>query len=273
VQVPDLKVERNDLVIATHGRSFYVLDNIAPLRQWTDRPTEGAVHLFKPEGVYRGVHNANIDLFTTAPFARIDIDILDAAGTVVRRLDTPDALPAGHHRWQWNLRTKGATVFPGIVLEAPTPAAGVLVPPGEYTVRMRSGDMTRTQRFTVRPDPRLIEVTAADYAAQYALSLKLRDAVSRANDAVLWIRAEKSRAGASQPRVEALAAIEADLYQVRHQSPKDKIAFPIRLNDRLAGLLAIVQAGDGAPTVAQRQVADQLIAELTAHLARLEKIR
>ncbi len=69
-----------------------------------------------------------------------------------------------------------------------------------------------------------------------------------------------------------LSEIEAELYQVKNRSPKDKIAFPIRLNDRLAGLLAIVDTGDGAPTAAARTVADQLIAELEAHLARLERV-
>jgi hypothetical protein len=69
--------------------------------------------------------------------------------------------------------------------------------------------------------------------------------------------------------LERLSRIEASLYQVKNQSPKDKIANPIKLNDRLAGLLAIVQFGDAAPSDAQRAVARELVAELDAQLAHL----
>jgi len=276
VQVPDLKVERDDLVIATHGRSFWILPSIAVLRQWAAAPSGAALRLFKPEGVYRSARPAQIDILSPAPLAGASIEILDRAGVVLRTLDVPKTLGAGHHRLTWNLRTRGATVFPGMVLEAPNPARGVLVAPGEYQVRLRADRASMTQTFTVQADPRVTDVTQADYAAQYALALRLRDATSAANEAVLRIREAKTKLAATPGAAQTIAelsAIEAELYQVKNRSPKDKIAFPIRLNDRLAGLLAIVDRGDGAPTAAARKVADQLIAELEAHLARLEQVQ
>ena len=134
----------------------------------------------------------------------------------------------------------------------------------------------QTEKFTVLADPRLTAVSAADYQAQYDLAVQVRDATSAANEAVIKIRRMKAEiAGAvtSPPDLVArLSAIEADLYQVKNASPKDKIANPIRLNDRLAGLLALVQAGDAAPTAGQRAVARQLIDELNGHLARLTQL-
>jgi hypothetical protein len=62
------------------------------------------------------------------------------------------------------------------------------------------------------------------------------------------------------------------LTRVKNQSSKDKIAFPIKLNDRLAGLLTLVQAGDAAPSASQRAVARELTAELDAQLARLAQL-
>jgi hypothetical protein len=62
------------------------------------------------------------------------------------------------------------------------------------------------------------------------------------------------------------------LYQVKNQSSKDKIAFPIKLNDRLAGLLSLVQTGDAAPSAPQQAVAKELIAELNSHLAQLTSL-
>ncbi|MEO6238018.1 MAG: glycosyl hydrolase [Vicinamibacterales bacterium] len=275
VQVPDLKVEKHDLVIATHGRSFWILDSIAPLRQWQPGEARSRIQLFKPEGVYRRVAPARIDLLLAREATGLAAEILDAAGAVVQQLQVPDTLAAGHHRFTWNLHTVGAALFPGMVLEAPSPARGVVVPPGDYQVRVTAGGVTATQGFTVLADPRLADVTAADYAAQYALALHLRNATSLANRAVIRIRAEKARLGAAPPGdtlAARLAAIEARIYQVQNRSPKDKIAFPIRLNDRLAGLLAIVDAADAAPTAAERQVAGELINDLEAQLSSLDAI-
>jgi hypothetical protein len=276
VQVADLKVERDDLVIATHGRSFYVLDRIAPLRQWYPSIATKAVHVFAPSGVYRRVYPAQIDVWVSRAPASASLEVLDESGGVVRQLPLPSPLRAGHHRFEWNLRTRGATVFPGMVLEAASPTAGVLVPPGSYQLRLTADGAVQTQRFTVEADPRLTGISATDYRAQYDLALQVRDATSAANDAVIKIRRMKSEIGGavtSPPDLVArLSAIEVDLYQVKNASPKDKIANPIRLNDRLAGLLALVESGDAAPTAGQRAVAKQLIEELNGHLARLTQL-
>lgn len=277
VQVPDLKVEEHDLVIATHGRSFYVLDNLAPLRQWDPAIVDRPFHLFRPEGVYRGLSRAQIDVWIGATAERATIEILDSVGDVLREMSVRGELSAGHHRMEWDLRTRGATVFPGMVLEAPNPARGVLVPPGRYAVRLSRGGESRTQTFDVLPDPRVTGVQPSDYDAQFQLAVRLREATSAANENVIRVRAVKAQLQNVPPGVRPAAAavaskltdIEAELYQVRNQSPKDKIANPIKLNDRLAGLLDIVQWGDGAPTEAQRTVARQLISELESYLARL----
>jgi photosystem II stability/assembly factor-like uncharacterized protein len=279
VHVPDLKVEKHDLVIATHGRSFYVLDGIAPLRQWQPAASEAGWQLFRADGVYRG-YDASIDFVLARPADAVTIDILDRGGTVIRELAAGKAFGSGHHRVRWNLRTRGATVFAGMVLEAPNPAIGVVVPPGEYQVRMTVDGAARTQPLTVAPDPRVTHVSSEDYEAQYRLAVQLRDAVSAANEAVIRIRAMKAElskgsplAGSAAETIARLSEIEAALYQVKNQSPKDKIANPIRLNDRLAGLLDLVQTGDGAPTAAQRDVARELLSELDRHVTRLSAVQ
>jgi hypothetical protein len=66
--------------------------------------------------------------------------------------------------------------------------------------------------------------------------------------------------------VDDIGRVEAQLYQVRNQSPKDKIAFPIRLNDRLTGLRSRLERGDAAPTAAYRDVFEELAAELDGHM-------
>jgi len=83
-QVSDLVIEGNDLVIATHGRSFYVLDDITPLRQLTPQLTTENVHLFRPPAAVRNLGQARIDYYLKQAADKVQIDILDARGQVVR---------------------------------------------------------------------------------------------------------------------------------------------------------------------------------------------
>ena len=157
VQVADLKVERDDLVIATHGRSL-----LRPRSHRAAAAVDPAIaakpaHLFAPAGVYRRVYpgadrSAGV---TRTPAVGVTRDPRSGRARVVRQLPLPTPLVAGHHRIEWNLRTRGATVFPGMVLEAPNPPSGVLVPPGEYQVRLTVDGMVQTARFIVQADPRL----------------------------------------------------------------------------------------------------------------------
>jgi hypothetical protein len=180
-------------------------------------------------------------------------------------------IPAGHHRTEWNLRGAGATVFPGMILEAASPARGVRVPPGDYQARLTVGGVTQTVRFTVQPDPRR-STTVAEYAAQYALAVRVRDAASLANEAVIRIREVKGSLPPGSEIVARLTAIEGEIYQIKNQSPKDKIANAIKVNDRLAALMSMVDRGDGAPGGPQQAVAQELFAELDGHLAKLDAL-
>ncbi len=84
VQVSDLVIEGKDVVIATHGRSFYVLDDITPLRQLTPSLVTEDLHLFHPPAAERNLGAARIDYYLNQPVDKITIDILDAKGQVVR---------------------------------------------------------------------------------------------------------------------------------------------------------------------------------------------
>ena len=270
VQVPDLVVEERDLVIATHGRSFYVLDDITPLRQMS--PDIGSAHAFDPAPAVRRLYPANLDVMTEHAGAPLTIRIT-RGDDVVRELETTSE--RGLNRVHWDLRAAGATVFDGMILESPSPARGPFVPPGRYEVTISAGDVTHVRELEVRADPRL-DVSNADLEAQYELACRVRDRVSAANEAVIEIRAMKAKLaedGDPDGLLEPLSSLEAELYQVKNQSPKDKIAFPIKLNDRLAGLLWNLQRGDHRPNRAHYTVFEELSMELNALLDELEHLR
>jgi len=83
-QVSDLVIEGKDLVIATHGRSFYILDDITPLRQLTPALLTEDMHLFHPPAAQRNLGAARIDYYLNKPVDKITIEIVDPKGQVIQ---------------------------------------------------------------------------------------------------------------------------------------------------------------------------------------------
>jgi photosystem II stability/assembly factor-like uncharacterized protein len=282
--VTGLAVQDRDLVISTHGRSFWVLDDVETLRQIdADVATAGA-HLFDPADAIRRSVLAVIDYHVGGEDRRVRLDVLDAEGELVRTL-FDGTRGEGTYRETWNLLYPGAVTFDGIVLEGGNPARGPWAPPGRYQARLTVDGDVQLASFDVRRDPRLGGVTDADLVAQFRLALDIRDAESKANGSVLLIRDMRAQLQSSVARsddqqlkasverlVGDISQLESQLYQVRNQSPKDKIAFPIRLNDRLTGLRSRLERGDAAPMAAYRRVFEELSAELEGYMRALQHL-
>ena len=310
VQVPSLEIKDNDLVIATHGRSAYVMDNITPLRQLNASVAQAPAHLFDPLDVTRGVDNSvAVSYFLKNPASTVSLEFVDAAGNVIRSYsatrDTAQqgerrgggggggggfggggAQPstnAGTNRFTWDMRHPGATTFPGIVMWA----AGTNGPralPGRYTVRLKVDDLpAQSQDFEIRLDPRKPHVTAADVQAQFDLAMQVRNATSAANQGVIDIRAVKTQVddriakdasvrGQGDALKTKLGGVEEELYQVRLRSNQDPLNFPIRLNNKIAALMGGIESMEGRPTRQSYQVFDELNARLEVQLNALRVI-
>ncbi len=310
VSVQGLVVEAQDLVIGTHGRGFYVLDDITPLRQHESGLADRALHVFRPAAATRTVDaGVTIDYHLGRPAESVTVEILDGAGEVVRRFEGTVAdrgdLPApdprlaffrppplrvrtdvGTHRIRWNLRYADAVGFPGMILYWPVNPSlqGPLAPPGEYRVRVTANGQSVTNSVRVLKDERL-GVTDDDLRAQFQLSRQVIDRLNEANRTVIRIRELKSaiaeRVGAARDDdlaaaglslTEALTGVEGEIYQHRNRSNQDPLNFPIKLNNQLAGVLGVIQSADAAPTAQSYAVFDQLSGQLDGHLARLEAI-
>ena len=193
VPITDLMVRRGDLVLATQGRGFWVVDDIAPLRQYAaDHETETA-HLYDPSMAYRltptrGRNGGGESFAPSAPTGAViyyaladepdleeqelSIEILDAAGTVIRSLKTDQdkgiegggsnasvAIPAetGINRITWDLRRKPITSVDYSFLfgaaRGDKAIQGYTVAPGTYGVRMTYGDVVQESTVEVEWDP------------------------------------------------------------------------------------------------------------------------
>jgi len=297
-QVADIAVEKHDLVIATHGRSFYVLDDIDLLRQFTSEVANRKAYLFAPQAALRPLRPAVIDYYLAEAAPKAVLEILDATGRVVRTFDSiaggeppaargPAALSAkaGTNRFTWDLRYPGAVTFPGIVLRYAVPGEGPLAPPGQYLVRFTANGVTQTQPLVIQRDPQLTNISDADLQEQFKLAIEIRDALSRAHESVIRIRSldsqmEKSAAEAKDSAISQHAAlikskldeIESDLYQVKNRSPRDTLNYPIKLNNQLAVLEHLVGMGDARPADQDYAVFRELSTRLNEILARLDQV-
>jgi photosystem II stability/assembly factor-like uncharacterized protein len=308
--VSDLIVQGNSLAISTHGRGFYILDNIEALRQVTPGESPSSPLLLRPATAIRGGGSARIAYWLPAPAQQVTVQVTDARGDTIftsrsggeagggrgaapgggggggRGRGRPAGAPLteGINAVNWDIRYPDATTFPAMILWGAT-TSGPLALPGRYTVHLTVDGKTQTQPLTILKHPLHRDATDADLAAQFAMAIRIRDKVSEANGAVVQIRALKSQitdrmAKISDPAVKAaadsltraLSDVEEAIYQVKNQSGQDPLNYPIKLNNRLASLLGSVESGDGRPTNNIAPIFAALSAQLKAQLDQLHRI-
>ena len=226
--VHDLVVKDDDLVAATHGRSFWVLDDITPLRQVATQSAQADTVLYQPETALRLHYPEEFDkrqpvgdnpppgaiidyYFKTAPKDEVTLDILDASGKLVRHLSSkekkegeqppewPDrvervkTIPAneGMNRFAWDLRYNDPIQIPGAFYGGTGPK-GPLALPGDYQVKLTAGGKSQTAPLHLAIDPRN-KGSEASLQQQFTLSMQVNDRISQLHQAVNEIRDVKSQ--------------------------------------------------------------------------------
>ena len=374
VPIHDLTFKEGDVVVGTHGRSFFVLDDISSLRQLSDAVVSADVHMFKPRDAYRvnfgggffgrragpaGEVPVNpvafnppngpaIQYWLKTGNQEITLSILDSAGNPIRSFtsrqdsmqvadslardarrrsredslrtvgiapdsiqklmrqttDVPSTGPEdfeagfrpqspprapnnrGVNTFTWDMRHTTPTAFRGMILWA-AGVQGPMVPPGAYMARLSvNGRPVATQRFRLLTDPRVKNVTAADYAAQSRFLKRVSDRFGEANEAVKVIRDVRRDVDDRRGRVPAeirqtfdqhanalipaISAVEDSIYQTKSRSGQDPLNYPIRINNKLGALLGVAGSSDGRPTRQTYEVFDALSGQLDRELVRLK---
>jgi photosystem II stability/assembly factor-like uncharacterized protein len=239
--VHDLVIKDNDLVVATHGRAFWILDDITPLRQFNDDMVAKDVHLYTPGPAYRiqagagGEHHPSkrtgqnppagaviYFYLKDAPKAETEtkVEILDASGKSIRKyssaetqpldepLDPDDKKPekevkpeAGLNRLVWDLRYEEAHRIPGYYL-------------WEYSGGEHGPVAVPGQyqvRLTVGGESQVVpldvkldprvSVSPADLAQQFGLLAQIHDELNRVYDAVNQIQDVRSQVAGLKRRL------------------------------------------------------------------------
>jgi photosystem II stability/assembly factor-like uncharacterized protein len=257
--VRDIIVKDDDLVAATHGRGFWILDNIAPLRQLDRAVTTAEATLFRPQTAVRVRWNMNTDtplppdepggenppdgavidyILKSDAAGPVTLEILDAAGKVVRHYSSEDKLaeiPApeasslplywyrapqvlkttvGLHRFLWDMHWQplsGGGFRGGLGMAAiahntaPSPNS-IWVAPGDYTVKLTVNGNSLTQPITVKLDPR-VKTPAAELARQAELAKAMYDGILEAQAALQTLRAVRVQVKKFQEAAQGQTAV------------------------------------------------------------------
>ncbi len=296
----DLWINDDDLIVATHGRSFWILDDINSLRQITagENPPDGTV----------------IDYFLGKPSSQaVTLEILDSQGKLIRRYSSvaqPEQTQAalekqliplywlsapknvstekGMHRWIWDLRypaplsTEHEYPIAAVAHKTPRYPLGPLVLAGQYSARLTTNGHSYTANFAVKMDPR-VKTSPEGLRKQFDLEMQLSSAITQSSEAVFQARSVREQlqkiVGASNEALKgSIKALDEEISVVL-DGPKDSTgsasAAPAlgRANSNLIALYKEVEKADVEPTVAQSEAFTRTADELAATLKQWNELK
>ena len=222
VPITDLVVKENDLVVATQGRSFWILDDLTPLHQLNNKVAGAKLHLYKPRDTYRlnagggwggpsptwganppnGImtfYYLNEELDKDSDFK---LEFMESDGDVIKtftnKRDMKNPSPVaevkkGMNRFVWNMRYPDAKKVPNAVMWGGR-HIGPKAVPGEYKVKMTIGGKSQTHTFNILKDPR-VNTTQSDFQDQFDLLMDIRNRTTEINEKILTIRSIKDQIG------------------------------------------------------------------------------
>ncbi|WP_099573088.1 WD40/YVTN/BNR-like repeat-containing protein [Maribacter sp. 4U21] len=303
--IRDLVIKDNDVVLGSHGRGFWILDDIQPIRQYQPEMNSQSAVLFKPADAIRGISEASVQYYLKERLDTITFEVLDAnnklidtfTGSRTEYKEDPDipwwkkggstkpTTAKGINTFTWDLRYPGAIEFDGMILWSAQPTRGPKAPIGDYKIRMKTRDYEKVYPFKITMNPNLKGISKEDLDEQFALANKIMQKTSAANEAVIRIRTIKNHLSENKSKISSntynktivpflnqLSAIEEALYQVKNQSGQDPLNFPIKLNNRLASLRRSMENGEAKPTDGAYKVFEELSSELKSHMTDLESV-
>jgi hypothetical protein len=282
--VHDIAWKHDDLVIATHGRGFWVLDDVSPLQELA-RDGAKKTRLFAPRDTFmtqwgsRGDakvgqnpdSGVGVNYYLASDVKEVKVQILDTQGVVL--FSGSGSNKAGLSR---------VTAFPnypswksvaGMILWAGFPSP-IGAPPGLYQVKLIVDGSEQQSSFRWLKDPRT-PATDADLVEKFKLQQEISKKLTDANNAVVKIRNLRLKLGEkpeNKELIEKLTKIEEAIYQTKNKSGQDPLNYPIRLNDKLAGVFSTVSNNDFKPTAQAYEVFKKLAKELDIQLKELDKL-
>ena len=308
VPITDLTIKDNNLIVATQGRSLWMIDDLTVIHQLYDADLSKTV-LFQPKDTYRmrgggrsgsltsGANHPNgvITYFNLKDYKEDDevsLTYFDTKGDTIKTFSTKDKknilkVENGSNQFIWNMTYDGAERLPGMILWWAS-LEGPKAIPGKYKVSLNVNGDEQSQQFTILADPRA-ESSLADMEKQFQFIKDVNETMDKAHKSIKKIRHINGQLSAFQKQYkddenvkdlvekakaleEQLSNIEKELYQTKNRSGQDPLNFPIKLTNKLGHLNSLVSMGDFAPTDQDVAVKNELTSKIEAQLSQFNTI-
>ena len=305
VPITDLHLKDNSLIVATQGRSIWMIDDLTVLHQLDAANLSKEAVLFAPKDAYRtkgGGGRSSLTAGTNLPAGvtthmyfkdlkptdKVQLIYTSAKGDTLAHFSTDAkerikklAIKTGGNTHVWDTRGKGAERLQGMILWWAN-LSGPKAVPGSYAVHLNYNGKTQSESFEILPDPRA-EASVADMQEQYDFITEINTTVDLAHQSIKKIRAINEKLDAfvtsykdnaevaelvakAKELKEQFSSVEKALYQTQNRSVQDPLNFPIRLTNKLAHLNSLVSLDDFGPTDQDRVVKAELTAKIETEL-------
>ncbi len=291
VPINDLTIKENDLILATQGRSFYVIDDLSLIQQKDNSILNKALATFKVNEAYRfeGYQNTNVKnagmnppngtvinyyLKELTDTAELSITILDKNKKLIKTFSNKATekqkqleVAVGMNQFIWDMRYEPAEEVKGLILWHGT-VGGPKAAPGQYYYKIKTAKDSTEGSFNIKANP-VYNLSQQDYEAQFNFLITVRDKFSEIQRALLNISTLRKQIndftalqGKDIPKNikqqadtihKQMTMVEEALHQTKAKSGQDVLNFPIRLDDKISGLYDFAASGYAAPA---RQVTD-----------------
>ncbi len=310
VPITDLTIKENDLVVATQGRAFWVLDDLSIVQQKQSTITDKNIHLFAVNDAYRyeGAQNLNAKnaginppngsvinyyLKNVIDSAKVSIEILDKNkkqiklfSTTAKEKEDKIEVAKGMNSFVWDMNYAPAEKIEGQILWHGT-VPGPKAAPGNYFYKIKNEKDSADGSFIIKANP-AYKITQQDYEEQFNFLLAVRDKfneIQKAGKNIKDVRKQindfAEKQGKDIPKDIKLQAdtinkqmtiIEEALHQTKAKSGQDVLNFPIRLDDKISGLYDFAVSGNAAPAKQVKEAYTELAAQADLQLSKLKKI-
>ena len=310
VPITDLTIKENSLIVATQGRSIWVLDDLTVLHQIDQNTVNKEINLFKPKTSYRtrgrggketltegtNLPNGVIVHFNVKNFSpdkdELSIHFKEQDGTIIKTYKSNDEIDkleikSGGNTFVWNTLYEGAEILDSMIFWSAS-FSGAKAVPGKYKVVLEKNGESQEQEFEILPDPRS-EVSISQMRLQFDFVNKVNATVDNAHKAIKNIRQIRKKleefdsnfsenesvinlVEKAKQLNSSLTEIEKALYQTKNRSRQDPLNFPIKLTNKLGHLNSLVTSNDFPPTNQDELVRKELTAEVENHILKYQKL-
>ncbi|WP_339626448.1 glycosyl hydrolase [uncultured Maribacter sp.] len=306
VPITDLAIKDDNLIVATQGRSLWIIDDLTVLHQLDEGKKNQNTILFKPRESYRtkgraskkpsktagqNLENGVITHFLLKNYTEKDTvqltytnmagDTLANYNSSAKKKEKKLEVKKGGNTFVWDTRGKGAEKLEGMIFWWAS-FDGAKAVPGNYKVHLNVNGNNSSETFAILPDPRA-ESSVAEMQKQFDFITDINTTIENAHQSIKKIRNVTEQLNAFKEQYkdddrtkelvekakamkDKLGEVEKALYQTQNRSGQDPLNFPIKLTNKLGHLNSLVSIDDFPPTEQDIAVKNELTAKINTEL-------